>query len=247
MSAGSSMPEGPGCRSDTDGEGRHGRTSDIETTNLKMRLLYQLLRVWTCQARPQPVRARAHRPTARANRPRSTARRRRDDGGRGRRAGRGIPRHGLPVLRQQRRRDGLGHPADERRARCPARAGDARARGARRPCGPARPRSRRLGLPARARTAGAPRPLAGARRRAARRVPARQDAAQPMDRGRTAHHLPDNITAEHRVRLAAALTPLFGSDAVVWTRDAAELDQEQALNLMAWIARTIVEAAIHDP
>jgi hypothetical protein len=61
------------------------------------------------------------------------------------------------------------------------------------------------------------------------------------------NHLPDSITAEHRARLAAALTPLFGSDAVVWTRDAAELDQEQALDLMAWIARTLVEATVRDP
>jgi AcrR family transcriptional regulator len=61
------------------------------------------------------------------------------------------------------------------------------------------------------------------------------------------NHLPDNITAEHRSRLAVALTPLFGSDAVVWTQDAAELDQEQALDLMAWIARTLVDATIRDP
>jgi AcrR family transcriptional regulator len=61
------------------------------------------------------------------------------------------------------------------------------------------------------------------------------------------NYLPDGVTAEHRTRLAAALTPLFGSDAVVWTRDAAELDQEQALDLMAWIARTLVEATIRDP
>ena len=60
-------------------------------------------------------------------------------------------------------------------------------------------------------------------------------------------HLPDTITAEHRTRLAAALTPLFGADAVVWTQDAAELDQEQSLDLMAWIARTLVEATLHDP
>jgi AcrR family transcriptional regulator len=60
-------------------------------------------------------------------------------------------------------------------------------------------------------------------------------------------YLPDSITEEHRNRLAAALTPLFGSDAVVWTRDAAELDQAQALDVMAWIARTLVEATIRDP
>jgi AcrR family transcriptional regulator len=61
------------------------------------------------------------------------------------------------------------------------------------------------------------------------------------------HYLPDSVTAEHRTRLAAALTPLFGSDAVVWTQDAAELDQEQSLDLMTWIARTLVEATIRDP
>jgi AcrR family transcriptional regulator len=61
------------------------------------------------------------------------------------------------------------------------------------------------------------------------------------------NYLPDNITAEHRTRLAAALTPLFGSDAVVWTQDAAQLDPDQALDLMAWIARTLVEATVRDP
>ena len=61
------------------------------------------------------------------------------------------------------------------------------------------------------------------------------------------NHLPDSVTAEHRTRLAAALTPLFGSDAVVWTQDAAELDQEPSLDVMAWIAHTLVEATIRDP
>ena len=60
------------------------------------------------------------------------------------------------------------------------------------------------------------------------------------------NYLPDSVTAEDRTRLAAALTPLFGSDAVVWTQDAAELDQEQALDLMAWMARTLVEATVRD-
>jgi hypothetical protein len=58
--------------------------------------------------------------------------------------------------------------------------------------------------------------------------------------------LPDSVTAEHRARLAAALTPLFGSDAVVWTQDAAELDQEQSLDVLAWMARTLVEATLRD-
>ena len=60
-------------------------------------------------------------------------------------------------------------------------------------------------------------------------------------------YLPGNVTAEHRARLAGALTPLFGSEAVVWTQDAAELGQQQALDLLAWIARTLVEATIRDP
>ena len=60
-------------------------------------------------------------------------------------------------------------------------------------------------------------------------------------------YLPGSVTEQQRTRLAAALTPLFGSDAVVWTRDAAELDQQQALDIMAWIARTLVEATIRDP
>jgi AcrR family transcriptional regulator len=60
-------------------------------------------------------------------------------------------------------------------------------------------------------------------------------------------HLPDSVTAERRARLAAALTPLFGSDAVVWTHDAAQLDQEQSLDVMSWIARTLVEATIREP
>jgi AcrR family transcriptional regulator len=61
------------------------------------------------------------------------------------------------------------------------------------------------------------------------------------------NHLPDTVTAQHRTRLAAALTPLFGSDVIVWTQDAAGLDQEQSLDVMAWIARALVEATIRDP
>jgi hypothetical protein len=61
------------------------------------------------------------------------------------------------------------------------------------------------------------------------------------------NYLPDSVTPEHRTRLAAALTPLFGSDAVVWTQDAAELEQAQSLDVMAWMARTLVEATLRDP
>ena len=36
-------------------------------------------------------------------------------------------------------------------------------------------------------------------------------------------------------------------DRVVRTGDAAELDQQRALGIMAWIARTLVEATMRDP
>lgn len=57
-------------------------------------------------------------------------------------------------------------------------------------------------------------------------------------------HLPDNVSDDQRRRLAIALTPLFGSDMVVWTADAAELAEDQALELIAWIARPLVEATL---
>jgi AcrR family transcriptional regulator len=57
-------------------------------------------------------------------------------------------------------------------------------------------------------------------------------------------YLPDSVSDDQRRRLALALTPLFGSDMVVWTADAAELAEDQALELVAWIARSLVEATI---
>jgi len=57
-------------------------------------------------------------------------------------------------------------------------------------------------------------------------------------------YLPDNVSDDQRRRLAFALTPLFGSDMVVWTADAAELAEDQALELIAWIARALVEATL---
>jgi AcrR family transcriptional regulator len=57
-------------------------------------------------------------------------------------------------------------------------------------------------------------------------------------------YLPSNVSDNQRRRLALALTPLFGSDMVVWTADAAELAEDQALELIAWIARTLVEATL---
>lgn len=57
-------------------------------------------------------------------------------------------------------------------------------------------------------------------------------------------YLPAYVTHEQRRRLAAALVPLFGSDMVVWTTDAAELTQDEALEVIVWTARSLVEATI---
>lgn len=56
--------------------------------------------------------------------------------------------------------------------------------------------------------------------------------------------LPDNVDADTRQRLAAALLPLFGADAIVWTVDVAELDREAALDTLAWTASTLVQAVL---
>ena len=52
--------------------------------------------------------------------------------------------------------------------------------------------------------------------------------------------LPDGVGTAARDRLAAALTSLFGADAIVWTRDAAQLSVPTALDTLAWIAHTLV-------
>jgi hypothetical protein len=54
------------------------------------------------------------------------------------------------------------------------------------------------------------------------------------------------VTHTARARLAAALIPLFGADAVVWTRDAADLDTHAAVEVMVWVARTLVAATLPD-
>jgi AcrR family transcriptional regulator len=59
--------------------------------------------------------------------------------------------------------------------------------------------------------------------------------------------LPDSVPAEARERLAIALIPLFGSDAVVWLTDMAGLDREAALRQLEWMARTLVAATLADP
>jgi AcrR family transcriptional regulator len=72
-------------------------------------------------------------------------------------------------------------------------------------------------------------------------------------RGRTSRHrwitsmldaLPDDVPPNDRQRLAAALHALFGSDAVVWTTDMAELEREDAVDVLDWMARALVQDTI---
>jgi AcrR family transcriptional regulator len=56
--------------------------------------------------------------------------------------------------------------------------------------------------------------------------------------------LPSDVPQPARERLANSLIPLFGSDAVVWTTDMAELPQEQATDLLAWMAKVLVKATL---
>jgi AcrR family transcriptional regulator len=56
--------------------------------------------------------------------------------------------------------------------------------------------------------------------------------------------LPNDVPPAARDRLAAALIPLFGSDAVVWTTDMAQLSRDQAIELLAWMAQTLIAATL---
>jgi AcrR family transcriptional regulator len=58
--------------------------------------------------------------------------------------------------------------------------------------------------------------------------------------------LPAHVPPAARVRLRAALMPLFGADAVVWTRDAAELSVAEAVEVLVWMARTLVTAVLDE-
>jgi AcrR family transcriptional regulator len=57
-------------------------------------------------------------------------------------------------------------------------------------------------------------------------------------------HLPDYVGELARKRLALSLTPLFGSDLVTWTQDAADLSQDEALDVIAWMARSLVDTTL---
>lgn len=56
--------------------------------------------------------------------------------------------------------------------------------------------------------------------------------------------LPSDVPQPARERLASALIPLFGSDAIVWTTDMAGLSREQAIDLIAWMAQVLVRATV---
>ncbi len=56
--------------------------------------------------------------------------------------------------------------------------------------------------------------------------------------------LPADVAPAHRSRLRAALMPLFGADAVVWTRDVADLSVPEAIDVLVWMARTLVTAVV---
>lgn len=58
--------------------------------------------------------------------------------------------------------------------------------------------------------------------------------------------LPAHVSHAARDRLAVALVPLFGADAVVWSTDIAQLDPDAALDVMAWMAATLVQATLDD-
>jgi len=58
--------------------------------------------------------------------------------------------------------------------------------------------------------------------------------------------LPTAVSQHARDRLANALVPLFGSDAIVWTTDMANLPREQAIDLLAWMAQVLVRATLAD-
>jgi AcrR family transcriptional regulator len=58
--------------------------------------------------------------------------------------------------------------------------------------------------------------------------------------------LPSHVSQAARQRLAVALVPLFGADAVVWSTDIAQVDPDTALDVMAWMAATLVQATIND-
>jgi AcrR family transcriptional regulator len=58
--------------------------------------------------------------------------------------------------------------------------------------------------------------------------------------------LPDHVPQDARDRLSIALIPLFGADAVIWSTDIAGVPRETALDVMAWMAATLVQATLNE-
>jgi AcrR family transcriptional regulator len=58
--------------------------------------------------------------------------------------------------------------------------------------------------------------------------------------------LPEYVSTSARDRLAAALSALFGADAILWTRDAAQLPVPAALDTLAWMAHALVKATLSE-
>ena len=56
----------------------------------------------------------------------------------------------------------------------------------------------------------------------------------------------DTVDRTARTRLAAALTALFGADAIVWTRDAAQLSVSDALATLSWMAHALVATTLNE-
>ncbi|HEY5181584.1 MAG TPA: TetR/AcrR family transcriptional regulator [Dermatophilaceae bacterium] len=59
--------------------------------------------------------------------------------------------------------------------------------------------------------------------------------------------LPEHVSQAAHDRLAVALVPLFGADAVVWSTDIAQVDRDAAVDVMAWMAAALVQATLDDP
>lgn len=58
--------------------------------------------------------------------------------------------------------------------------------------------------------------------------------------------LPAHVDERARERLGQSLTPLFGADAVVWITDVAGLDREKGLDLLQWMASSLVRATLQE-
>ena len=56
--------------------------------------------------------------------------------------------------------------------------------------------------------------------------------------------LPSSVPTKARRRLASALVPLIGADAVVWTIDVADLERNDALDVLSWMAHTMITATV---